>query len=379
MRKRLISVFTAVCLVITMIPTAAFADSGEVDYSAPVPQAPILNAINGCDKNYIKDFVVDYYYYNTFDEFKNDTQKSYISGKYKKGAFYWNNFGKSVLGIMSNSGELKIGLAGTFNNDVGHTHKKGVFSKYTMNPYAAVSLQNGSKYLAGLSGGFEAAYANSSTRLGDAEYVSLPGDYGQNKNLNLTFSTSKINYNGDSYCEHDYGSVQYTTVTFMDKTYPTIKEVYLTGGSDSKNFKAEDKIQVHIVFSEAMRFADNSAKHKDTYVNILPDGVTAKSETGALRADLKSLKCNQVTETGYYGVYYRYYSEAVFEYTVPSGDTDITIASIDLSPLKKDCPLYFSGSGWSQDNCFNAEVVYNAKGYSGYGYKTAQSVWCENI
>ena len=358
MKRRLLSVVTAVTLLIGTLPMGlspvSAASTTAVEYTRLEPEVAILNAFTAADSNFYEKLKgacrgeegasqTPYPAYNGMSElfwmqsgmwsahpsFMEDTgmTSSFTWSPLERDGYATPTFEKSTLKrLMQTFDNLAVKVSGEFQNYTHkHTFWKGVipYEREVTNFLTATLDISGNQSIpvSGLDG-----IGLDNYRDGDDNSY-LPIFYHEgNNDVSLNFTKAKIDYYNGKYCTCNGANANHMLITFRDKRAPQLTSVsYSNNGtswrdrySSSGNWQlgAGNDLYIKLSFDEPIRFSDDDAKGK----NSLKIGLklAGKSVRDDMYANLYKLD----TDTLY------------FKYTVPDDmDLDEDIVSLDLSSL----------------------------------------------
>ncbi len=358
MKRRLLSVVTAVAMLIEMIPLGLFSVSAEnttaVDYIRLEPEVAILNAFTAADSNFYEKLKgacrgeggaspTPYPAYNGMSElfwmqsgmwsahpsFMEDTgmTSSFTWSPLERDGYATPTFEKSTLKrLMQTFDNLAVKVSGEFQN---YTHKHTFWKvaipyEREVTNYLTATLDisgNQSIPVSGLDGIGLDNYRDGD----DNSYLPIFYHEGNNE-VSLNFTKAKIDYYNGKYCTCNGANANHMLITFRDKRAPQLTSVsYSNNGtswrdrySSSGNWQlgAGDDLYIKLSFDEPIRFSDDNVEGKNS-----------------LKIGLK-LAGKSVRDDMYANLYKLDTDALYFKYTVPDNMVlDEDIISLDLSSL----------------------------------------------
>ena len=358
MKRRLLSVVTAVALLMGMLPmglsSASAASTTVVEYIRLEPEVAILNAFTAADSNFYEKLKgacrgeegasqTPYPAYNGMSElfwmqsgmwsahpsFMEDTgmTSSFTWSPLERDGYETPTFEKSTLKrLMQTFDNLAVKVSGEFQN---YTHKHTFWKvaipyEREVTNYLTATLDisgNQSIPVSGLDG-----IGLDNYRDGDDNSY-LPIFYHEgNNDVSLNFTKAKIDYYNGKYCTCNGATANHMLITFRDKRAPQLTSVsYSNNGtgwrdrySSSGNWQlgAGDDLYIKLSFDEPIRFSDDNAEGKNS------PKIGLKLAGKSVRDDM-------------YANLYKLDTDALyFKYTVPDNMVlDEDIISLDLSSL----------------------------------------------
>lgn len=303
--KRLLSAWTALCILAGLIPAAAIpaaAAPAAVAYDRAAPEAAILNANTGYDAGFYEKLKLNYgkdgcdyaAYYNgiglfTSDKYPQPDYRTRVTDDdtgVEGGRLYYKGdsaaWGSSTLhSVAAARQNLAANLSATLYNRV-HSHKCGVFKSQDVLAFETVQLYLGNTWVSDIYGsaaGMSAKYP----RLGDYTQLDDPYtmlEYTKSFNAFLQFKKSSVTY-AKGVCTCGGAYAENMLVTFRDGRAPALERVYFSvdggkeQGSDSRMYVgAGQTLTIRLHFDEPIRFADDSAAHGDLALTLRVRGVT---------------------------------------------------------------------------------------------------------
>ncbi len=335
MKKRILSAVLALLTAVSIMPRVPLraADVDNIPHYHPDPMSgvPIINAELASYKQFLDSKEAKMKMFNAANELGMNYKMKETLDYYVNKTFHADNFGDATFWNLYMDGQISVRFGAYLRGDKHGSVKNHPFKyKYS---YQSMSLSG--KTIKGPNND-NRKYLYSSSE--DSYFRKMGGD---------RFKL-KITSGGCSDC----GSPKFSNplVLFADMVAPRLESYYMTDTDtnnsippkrqDADTYTSTGEMYIHLVFSEAIRFADLSAKHNDVRLGLnFANRYTNTWTQETVYASLYALRGNTLT----------------FKYTVPEtlgkttpnhkliGFTGITLASgqdalyaKDAYPLKID-------------------------------------------